>query len=112
MATLQKKWLRAVSFIALFFAIVGFGYVVKAEVSKIAHIKTAKVTPVKKHKQVDYYWYQKNASGNYVFDHTGSEPTSGCPSVGDEYCAKGFTSSQSGTITDATTAQANRYYSE
>ncbi|MEO6523856.1 MAG: hypothetical protein ABIN91_19385 [Mucilaginibacter sp.] len=59
MATSQKKWLRAVSFLALFFAIVGLGFVVKAEVNKNANLKVVKKnTTVKKRvdNPVTYYY--------------------------------------------------------
>ncbi|OKS85894.1 hypothetical protein [Mucilaginibacter polytrichastri] len=72
MATLQKKWLRAVSFIALFFVIVGIGFVVKAEATKRASSKTkvANATSSKKHKQFAAYTFYYNGPSYSVSDVT------------------------------------------
>ncbi|MEZ2334784.1 hypothetical protein AB6735_04080 [Mucilaginibacter sp. RCC_168] len=86
MATSQKKWQRAISFIALFFAIVGIGFVVKAEGNKTADSKgNSAVNNSNHHKktvrkfttEVWYYTPDTAPSGSAIYtssNYTSTEP--------------------------------------
>lgn len=64
------------------------------------------------HNAANLYWYSKSASGSYVYDHQGTDPTENCQGS-DQICAKGFSSEQNASlITDATSSQDIRYKDE